>query len=72
VVFRSPVLQIKALRKLEVELDGRTLEGPAKCVADCDVNFWSVECAVSGIDFPFSRMVLLECLLELLRNKDLL
>ena len=54
--LRTTVLQVEFLWKLEVELNGGTLEGPAKRIFDGDVNFWSIEGAITWGNIPFSRL----------------
>lgn len=64
--FRSAVFQVESLRKLEVKLDSRALEGSAECVADFDVNLGSIERAVAGVQFPFAWVLLFQRTLQLL------
>lgn len=67
-IFGRTVLQVETFRKLEIELNGCALEGPPECVSDGDINFGSVERTISGIDFPFTRVLIFECFFELLQR----
>lgn len=69
-LVRRPVSQVEALRELEVELDGRALEGAAEGVADRDVNFGAVERAVAWVELPFAWVVFVEGLGELLGEEE--
>jgi hypothetical protein len=64
--FRPAVLELEALRKLEVELDSGALERPLEGVFDADVNLGSVERAVAGIELPFARDKSVQSLAQLL------
>lgn len=68
-LVRGAIPQVEALRQLEVELDGRTLERPTQRITDSDVNLGPVECAVAGIQLPLAGVVLFERLRELLNGK---
>ena len=46
------VVQVKSLRKLEVELDGGTLVLPLEGVLQGDVYLGAVESAVTGVQLP--------------------
>jgi hypothetical protein len=60
------VLEVEPLRKLKVELDGRTLERSAQRVLDVNVNLRAVESTVSWIDCPLPGVLLVEGLFQLL------
>jgi hypothetical protein len=66
VIIRRAVLEVKPLGKLEVELDGSALEGPAEGVANGDVDFGTVEGAVAWVELPFPGVEFVEGLRELL------
>mmetsp|Transcript_377 Transcript_377/g.1430 ORF Transcript_377/g.1430 Transcript_377/m.1430 type:complete len:244 (-) Transcript_377:1000-1731(-) len=60
------VVQLKTLRKVEIELDGCTLVRTSQRVSDCDVNLWSVECTSTNILLPLASKVLQRLLKHLL------
>lgn len=62
----TPELQVEPLRKLEVELDRRALEGALERVADGDIDFGAVEGSVAGIEVPFAGVLFVEGFSELL------
>lgn len=64
-LLRGAILQVEALRQLEVELDRRALERAAEGVADLDVDLGAVERAVAGVELPLPRVLGIERLLEL-------
>lgn len=68
-VIRGAVLEVETLRELEVELDRRALEGPTERITDGDVDLGSVERAVSGVQIPLARVLLVEGSLQLLLGK---
>jgi hypothetical protein len=68
VVIGGTVLELEALRELEVELDSGTLEGTFECVADGDVDLGAIESTISGVDFPLPGVLLVKCLFELLEG----
>ena len=70
-LFGRAVLEVEALRKLEVQLDGSTLEGTTEGVTDSDVNLRSVESSIARVEIPLARVVLLEGPRELLKLTDL-
>jgi hypothetical protein len=49
-LVRGAVLEVEPLRELEIELDGRTLEGSAQRVFDVNIDLRAIECAVPWID----------------------
>ena len=63
------ILEVEAVRELEVELDRRALEGPTERITDGDVDLGSVERAVSGVQIPLARVLLVEGSLQLLLGK---
>lgn len=63
-----PVLQVEALRELEVELDRRALVCALQGVANRDVDLGAVERAVARVELPFAGVVLFEGLFELLER----
>lgn len=68
-VVRATVLEVKALRQLEVELYRRALERALERITQRDVNLRAVERAVARVKFPLSRVVLVECTLQLLQRR---
>lgn len=66
ILIRTTVFQVEPLRELEVELDGGTLVGTFESVLDGDVDLGSVECSVTWVDFPLSRLETVEGVAELL------
>ena len=73
--FPLPVLshetQVKALRQLEIELDGGALVRSLECVHDGDVNFGTVEGAVFRVQFPW-QAELVQTLFQLLRKEKII
>lgn len=65
-LFRPTVFEVKPLWKLEIQLDGCTLERALQGVSDRDVYLWTVERSVTRVDLPFPRVVFLERFRELL------
>ena len=65
-VLGGAILELKAFRELEVELDRRALERAAQGVTDLDVDFGAVERAIAGVELPFSGVVRVEGFLQLL------
>lgn len=61
------VSQVEALWQLEIKLDGSALEGATQSIPNRDINLGAVECAVSWIELPFSGIVFVERLRELLK-----
>ena len=59
-LFGRPVLEVEALRKLEIELDGGALERTAQGIANGDVDLWTVEGAITGVQVPFTRIMFLK------------
>ena len=68
-LVRAAVLEVEALGELEVELDGRALEGAAECVLDLDVDLGAVERAVARVELPLARVELVQRLRQLLQGK---
>lgn len=66
-LVRRPIFQIETFRKLEVQLDGGTLERSAQCITDCDVDLWSIESTVSWVNVPLASVMFVERQLELLK-----
>jgi hypothetical protein len=62
-VLSCAILEVEALRELEVELDRSTLERALEGVLDSDVDLRAVEGAVSRIKLPFARVEFVECAL---------
>ncbi len=46
------VLELKANRQLEVQLDGGTLMRALKGIPNVDVDLGSIECAIARVDLP--------------------
>jgi len=46
----SDVAQAKALRQIEVELNGRDLPCPAQCIFDLNVELGAIECTAAFVD----------------------
>lgn len=67
-VLCGAIFEVEALRQLEIELDGGALERALEGISDGDVNLGSVERSVAGVDLPLSRVLLIECLGELLNE----
>jgi len=65
-LFRSAILEVKPLGKLEIQLNRGALEGPFQGVLDCDVYLGTVERPISRVNLPFPRVVFLECFRQLL------
>lgn len=65
----AAVLEIKALRQLEVELDCSALERAFEGIFNGDVDLGAVECSVAGVDLPFAGLEALERFLQLLERK---
>ena len=59
-LFGRPVLEVEALRKLKIELDGGALERAAQGIANGDVDLWTVEGAITGVQVPFTRIMFLK------------
>ena len=59
-LFGRPVLEVEALRKLEVELDGGALKRAAQGIANGDVNLWAVEGAITWVQVPFTGIMFLK------------
>ena len=66
VCVRRPIFQVEAFRKLEIKLDGGALERTTQGISDGDIYLRAVEGTITRIEFPLSRMVAFQCLLELL------
>ena len=56
-LFGRPVLEVEALRKLEIELDGGALKRTAQGIANGNVDLWPVEGAITGVQVPFTRIM---------------
>ena len=54
VIFSTTVFELEPLRELEVELDGGTLERTLQCVPDGNIDFWTIEGAITCIQLPFA------------------
>jgi len=67
-VFRAAVLQVEPLRQLEVELEGRALEGALECVLDMHIDLGTVERAVAWVELPLSGELAVEHPCELLQT----
>jgi hypothetical protein len=65
-LLSSTVFEIETFGKLEVELNRRALERSMEGIANCDVDFGAVKCAISGVHIPFTRIVAVEGSFELL------
>lgn len=65
-IFRSTILEVESLRKLEIQLDRCALEGALQSVFDRDVYLGTVERPVSRIHLPFPRVMVLERFRQLL------
>lgn len=65
-VVRGAVLEVEPLGELEVQLDGRALEGSLQRVTDRDVNFGAVERAVAWIEIPFAWVFFVQGAAQLL------
>lgn len=51
------IFKLELFRELEIELDGRTLEGPAQRVLDGNINLGPIKCAVLWVELPFTRIM---------------
>ena len=65
-VFRSTILQVKSLRKLEVQLNRGALERPFQGILDGNIYFGAVEGSIPRVHLPISGVVLIERFRELL------
>ena len=65
-VLSGAILQVEALRQLEVKLDSGTLERAIQRILDRDINLRTVESAVARVDLPLARVLFIEGLGELL------
>ena len=65
-VVSRAILEVEALRQLEVELNGRALERPAERIANLDVDLGAVERAVARVQLPRAREVTVQHARELL------
>ena len=59
-LFRPTIFEVEPLRKLEIQLDRRALEGSLQSVSDRDIYLGTVERSVSWVHLPVPRMVFLE------------
>jgi len=64
--FRSTILEVKPLGKLEIQLNRGALEGPFQGIFDRDVYLGTVKRSISRVNLPFPRVVFLERFRELL------
>lgn len=65
---RCDVFEIELLRELKVELDGGALVISLQRIGDGNVNLWSVEGPIAGIEFPLGPSLCceqLQCYLQL-------
>lgn len=67
----TTIFQPKSLRKLEVQLDGRTLMPSLESILDANVDFRSVERSVSRIERPFTWVMCVQRIFEALFRKKL-
>jgi len=65
-LFRSTILEVEPLRKLEIQLNRRALEGPLQSVFDRDIYLGTVKRSVTRVDLPPPGMVFLERFRQLL------
>jgi hypothetical protein len=56
--FVSLELKIESNGQLEVKLNSTALKLSLQCIIDLDINFRTIECAVTGVEFPrFAKLI---------------
>ena len=50
-IGRIRILKLKALRHIEIELNRSHLVIAFERIADIEIDFWAIECAIAWVDF---------------------
>jgi len=57
-LFSSFILQVESDWELEIKLDCSALMLSLECIVDLDIDLWSIESTISGVDCPwFTKLI---------------
>jgi hypothetical protein len=64
----STIFQVESLRELEIELDSSTLVPSLQCILNANIDFGTIESAVSRVEGPFTGIMFIKNGLETLKG----